>query len=137
MSKREGESVHGGNPTFKKRKSVKARAILIADSDEENPPPNASADYARWVRTRVTSSGQVGSVTTSSVPLADVADITDEPPLEVGTVDARDMDPQGVVPKIQKVQRKRKKANDSVSLITHLRSPFLTHNCSDKDAVVA
>lgn len=118
MSKRGGESNHAGKPRVKKRKGVKIRSTLIPDSDEDNPPSNVKPEYVRWVKTRVTASGQVGSVTASSVELMDLGGTNDDPPLEFNTEhEAGDVVLQGVAPKTSGTRRKKEKANDSVSYL--------------------
>jgi hypothetical protein len=86
MSKQGGEHI----PRVKKRKSVKFHSMVISDSDKESQPANISTDYVRWVKTCVTASGEVGSVTTSSILLMEEAAITNNPPLLL-KVDAEDM----------------------------------------------
>ena len=128
MSKRGGESTGTGNPRVKKRKGVKIRTTLIPDSDEEVPTSNVNTDYARWVKTRVTTSGGVESVTMSSVPLVEVADNTNDLPPGVGTEPAADIAPDNATSATQVARRNRKKENDSVSLPTHHHSLILLTN---------
>ena len=52
---------------------------------EEDYTSNIKMDYARLVQTRVTASGKVGGITTSSIPLQEVEDVTDNVLLEVHT----------------------------------------------------
>lgn len=139
MSKRGGESVHRGKPIVKKRKGVKIRSMLILDSDDDNPPSNASTEYIRWVKTRVTTSGQVGqvrSVTTSSVAPVDLGGIADNPLLEVSTEHTEDTILQDATSEIRATRRKRGKANDSVSFCLP-SSSCLINGHSDQDAIVA
>ena len=126
MSKRDGESIHRGNTRSKKHKGCKIHSTLIPDSDEEIPTPSANANSVRWVKTRVTTSGQVGSVTTSSVPLSEVADNTNGPRLEADTEHARDTILEDTMSATPVTQRKRKKENDSVSFPSFLLSHRLT-----------
>ena len=126
MSKRGSESIPRGNPKVKKRNGVKIRTLLIPDSDEESPPLNVDTEYARWVKTRVTTSGQAGRITTGSVPLIEAADVTDNAPLEVNNELAGDTVIGDAVPKTSETRKKQKKAaNDSVSLLIHIRSLIL------------
>jgi hypothetical protein len=118
MSKRGGESIHRGKPTIKKRKGVKIQSRLIPDSDEDTPSSNLNTEYMRTVRTRVKTSGRIGSVTVSNVAFVEPEDIMDGSPPEVSTEDAGDNVLQGTVPKTKKARRKREKANDTVSLLT-------------------
>ena len=143
MSKREGGPSRHGNPTVKKRKGVKIRAVIILDSDEEGPPTNPSTtDYARLVRTRVTPSGKVGNVTTSSVPLLEVQDITNYVPLEVDTNHNTDVVvaaavEDSTVAAIPTTRRRWKKANDSVSLMPIQPLSYHTNSTLDQDAFLA
>lgn len=91
--------------------------MLIPDSDDETPTPNVNADCVRWVKTQVATSGDVGSVTTSSIPLVEMADDTSDPLPEADTKRATDTvlkDATSATPVTQRKQRK--KENDSVSL---------------------
>lgn len=120
MLKREGASIRSGNHKVKKRKGVKIRSTIIPDSDEENPPLNANTEYARLVRTRVTASGKVGSITTSSLPIVEAAGNIPNPPPEVDvghTIDTVAEDTTvSVFPIAQKRKKpRRKRGNDSVS----------------------
>ena len=134
MSKRGGESIHGGKPIVKKRKGVKIRSTLIPDSDEDDAPSSVNAEYIRWVKTRVTTSGQVGSITTSSVAFMDPEGTTNDPPLEANTDDSplevsseqtQDIGLQGAATKIRGDQRKQRKKNDSVSFPPYLHPSTL------------
>ena len=113
MSKRGGEPTRAGNSKVKKRKNVKIRTTLIPDSDEETPLPNANAEYMRWVKTCITTSGD-GSVTTSRIPLVDMSETKDDPllPLEVDT-DYTTL--EDTVRATTTTQRRQRKSNDSVS----------------------
>jgi len=113
MSKRGGESTR--NQKVKKRKGIKIRTTVIPDSDEEGLPVNVNTDYARLVQTRVTASGKVGSITTSSVPLLEGEEATEDFSSEADIIRASDPVVDGIVTVVQKARKKRKKANDSVS----------------------
>lgn len=113
MSKRDGESIHN-NTSLKKRKGLKIRATLIPDSDDETS--NVDVDCVRWVKTRVKTSGGVGSVTTSNVPLVEAADNTNGPLPEADTECAGDTVLEDAMSPTPVTQRKRKKENDSVGL---------------------
>lgn len=114
MSKRGAEPTRGGSLKVKRRKNVKIRATLIPDSDEEPPPSNVDPEYIRLVKTRVTASGD-GSVTTSKVPFAEMISGTENDPLlplEGCTDDTTFEDTDHTA---TATQRRRRKANDSVS----------------------
>lgn len=118
MSKREGGRTQRGNPAVKKRKGVKIRTVMVPDSDDEGTPSNVNTtDYARLVRTRVTPSGKVGSVTTSSVPLLEVEDIVNDTlPPDVDANHGESAVFEDAVAPIPATRKRRKKENDSVSL---------------------
>ena len=135
MSKRERRPTRPGNPVVKKRKGVKIRTIMVPDSDEEGSPSNVNTtDYARLVRTQVTQSGKVGSVTTSSVPLLEVEDILKNTPLPEADTDQWENavveDAGALTPATRK---RRKKENDSVSLMsrTQVLPNDITHLCQE------
>ena len=134
MSKREGGFTHS---KVKKRRGVKIRTTIIPDSDEEDLPSNVNVDYARLVRTRVTASGKIGSVTTNSVPLLEGEEITADSSLEAGTDCAGDPVVGDVVMVVPTARRKQKKANDSVSIVEFILFSGLANDPSDKDAVLA
>lgn len=136
MSKRGGDSIRNGYPTVKKRKGVKIRTLAIPDSDEESAPSNVTSDYARLVKTRVKASGEAGSVTTSSILLTEVADITNDPPLEVDT-GFTDTVLEDAVLTNRVTTRKRTKANDSVSPAKCPPLSSLTNGPPDQDDFMA
>lgn len=74
MSKRGGDQTRRVNPQAKKRKGVRVQTIIVLDSDDECTPSNATTDYVRLVRTRVTLSSKAGSVTASIVPFLEAED---------------------------------------------------------------
>ena len=117
MSKRGSDPTRRGSLQIKKRKGVRTQAILVPDSDDESLPSNVTTDYARLVKTRVNLSGKVGAITATNVRLLEVETAPKDPPLEVVVDDPVDAATEVVVPIISATQKKRKKANDSVSLI--------------------
>ena len=138
MSKREGGTTQRGNPTVKKRKGVKIRTVFIPDSDEEGHPSNINTtDYARLVRTQVKPSGKVGNVTTSSIPLLEAEDVTNDVLPEVDTNHSEVAVVEDVEAANPPTRRRRKKANDSVSLALMQPLLYLTNSLSDQDAFLA
>ena len=115
MSKWGSDPTHRGKLQIKKRKGVRTQVILVPDSDDESLPPNVTVDYARLVKTRVDLSGKVGTITATSVRLMEVGDAPEDPPLEV-IVDGPDAATEVIVPTVPATRKRRKKANDSVSL---------------------
>ena len=114
MSKRGAEPTRSGNSKVKKRKNVKIRSTLIPDSDEEPPPLNVDTQYMRWVKTRVTASGD-GKVTTSKVPFSEMMSGIEDDPLLLPEVDTNDMTLEDTGRTTTATQRRRRKVNDSVS----------------------
>lgn len=123
MSKREGGPIPKSNPKIKMRKGVKTRTIMVAESDEEDPPANASTDYAWLVQTRVTASGKAGTITTRSVPLLEVEDVAGDGSLGANINDDEDVVVGDTVTVVPAARKARKKANDSVSLASCIHSP--------------
>ena len=115
MSKRGSDPVRRGNLKIKKRKGVRTQAILVSDSDE-SLPSNVTTDYARLVKTRVDLSGKAGAITATSIHLLEVGGALEDPPLEVVVDGPADAATEAIVPIIPAIRKKRKKANDSVSL---------------------
>ena len=111
MSKRHGDTIHGTSVKVKKRKGIRVRTVTIPDSDD--PPPNVTTEYARLLKTRVTTSGKADSTTMKSLPLFEVNDIARNDSLE-STLDSYD-EPvvENTVPSMP-TKKRRKKANDSV-----------------------
>jgi len=136
MSKRGGDSTYRGNTKVKKRKGVKVRVAVVSDDNEERTPQNTGTDYARLVRTRVTTSGKAGNITTSSVPLLEVEDTAKGLPTEVDTNPVGDT-AEDIPATIRTTRRKKKKANDSVSLPQFPSLSCVADTPSDKDAVLA
>ena len=141
MLKREGRPAHRGNPKVKKYKGVKIRALMVPESNEEDHTSNVKTDYAHLVQTRVTASGKVGGITTSSIPLQEVEDVTNDVLLEVHTDCAGhnigDTVIEDVVPVVPVTRKKRKKANDSVSLIQPYLFSCSANSFIDQDAFLA
>jgi hypothetical protein len=116
MAKRHGDSVHGANPKVKKRKGIKVRTISVPDSDDEGPPPNVNAGFARLLKTRVSTSGKAESVTMSSLPLFEVknsAHDDSEPVID----DHEAVLVENKIPS-KTAKKRRKKVNDSVRSAT-------------------
>jgi len=137
MSKRDGGSIRRSNPKVRKRNGVKIRTVMVPESDEEDPPSNVNTDYARLVQTRVTPSGKIGSITTSSIPLLETDDTADNVLLEPVDTDCIGETAVEDMPTIPTTQKKRKKANDSVCCIQLFSLPGLADSLSDKNAVLA
>jgi hypothetical protein len=92
-----------------------SRRITVPDSDEEDTPP-APNKYARFTKTRVTSSGKVEGFTTSTVPIFEVEMADVHAPLEEDADVPANTSVEHVVPVVPaKKKKKRKKANDTVS----------------------
>lgn len=136
MSKRRGESLRTGKPKVKKRNGVKIRSLLIPDSDEENPVSNVDTSYTRLVKTRVTTSGQVGRVTSRSFPFLEVKSTVNDPPEDYAN-HTEDTILQIAVPKTSETRKKRKKENDSVAPLIYLRPHPIDHHHLDENALVA
>ena len=134
MSKRDSGSICRGKPKVKKRKGVKIRTVIAPDSDEEDSHSNITKDYARLVQTRVTASGKVGNVTTSSIPLLEVEDTTTDVQLGEDTNRVEETVIEDTVPVVPVTKKKRKKANDSVSLTWPPSLSCLANDSSDQDA---
>ena len=116
MSKRGSDPPCRGNLQIKKRKGVRTQVILVPDSDDESLPPNVTTDYVWLVKTRVNLSGKVGAITATSVHLLEVETAPKDLPLEVDIDDPADAATKAIIPIISATRKKRKKANDSVSL---------------------
>lgn len=70
-------------------------------------------------KTRVTTSGKVEKIVTSSVPIFEVEGASILAPQEVDTNDPADATVEDVVPPVLgKKKKKRKRANDTVSELT-------------------
>lgn len=114
MAKRHGDSTNGVGLRLKKRRGIKVRTIYVPDSDDEDPPPKIGADYARLLKTRVTTSGKADNVTMKTLPLfedKEIAHDSSEP-----TIDSpEDVRVENTLPaRTAPAKRQRKKANDSV-----------------------
>lgn len=116
MSKREGNSTRGTK--VKKRRGVGSRTIRILDSDEDNPPPVASDDYARVTKTRVGISGKAERLSMTSVPILEVEKPTRPAPLEENEENSANITVENVVP--VKPAKQRKTINDTVSDSNHI-----------------
>lgn len=112
MSKRGGDSTRTYATKVKKRRGVGSRRITVLDSDEEDTFPKVPSKYARVMKTRVTTSGKVERIATSSVPVYETeVNVHTLPELNIdGSVDTAVENVILAVPK-----RKREKANNSVS----------------------
>ena len=111
MSKLNSTRIHATK--VKKRKGVGSRTITIMDSDEEDPLPTPSNDYARMTKTRVGTSGKVEKVSTNSVRLFEVDQSNPSALLEENADDSAGLVVDDVSPMAPAKQRKR--VNDSVS----------------------
>ena len=113
MAKRYGDSTYGVGTKVKKRKGIKIRAVNVPESDDEATPLNVDTEYARLLKTRVSVSGKVGSVTMNTLPVFEVKDIVHTDAFEPVIYD-NDGITAGNVALVIKAKRRRKKANDSV-----------------------
>lgn len=102
---------------MKKRRGVGSRSIAVLDSDEEDPTPKAPIDYARVTKTQVGTSGKVKRVTTSSVPIFEVEEVSVHAPPEVDTNNLENA-PADDIPRPAPAKKRRKRSNDSVSYLT-------------------
>jgi len=97
------------------------RTTHVPDSDDEGPPPNVDTEYARLLKTRVTASGEIDSVTMKTLPLFEDKDIACdslEPAVDCpDEVTADNTPPLMTVP----AKKKRKRGNDSVRCILSTR----------------
>lgn len=113
MSKRREDASRKHTTKVKKRRGVGSRTISVLDSDDEDPLPTTTVDYARVTKTRVGTSGKAEKVATSSVQISDVEKVNAHAPQETdmdGSADAVTENVVLVVP-----AKRRKKVNDSVS----------------------
>jgi hypothetical protein len=118
MTKRYGDSAHGLSVKVKKRRGVLVRTVNIPDSDDEGEgsPSNVNAEYARTVKTRVTTSGKAGSVIMNTLQVFEVEDTPrDSPELIVNSYEEVMVDNTRSTAETVKAKKQRKKANDSVS----------------------
>jgi hypothetical protein len=127
MAKRHGDPIHGAGTKVKKRKGIKIRTVIVPDSDDEGPPPNVDAGYARLLKTRVATSGKAESVTTSSLLLFEDKEIVHNDS-EPTTDNPEPLVVENTIPSRRaRKQRRRKKGNDSVRTLNSLNnSPVLT-----------
>ena len=73
-------------------------------------------EYARVLKTRVTTSGKVGSVTMGSLPLFEVENVTHNS-LEQTADCYEAVAAENTIPSVTAKKKRRKKANDTVSFI--------------------
>jgi len=121
MAKRPGNSTNGVSVSVKKRKGIKIQTFRVPDSeDEEDPPPNIQTEYARLLKTRVTTSGKIDSVTMKTLRLFEAKDVAHDssgPTVDFpGEVMLENALPAETLP----AKKKRKKANDSVRTLYHI-----------------
>ena len=108
----------------KKRRGVGSRVIAILDSDEDSPPPKASNDFARIMKTRVSASAKAEKVSMSSVPIFEEEQLNTPAPVEANVDDSADVVIKNVVPAVP--AKRRKRANDSVHFLFYQLSVLLT-----------
>ena len=125
MTKRHGDPAYGVKVRVKKRKGVKVRTIAIPDSDNEEPS-NVDTEYARLLKTRVTTSGKADSVTMNSLPLIEAKNTHNDDSLEpcLNTQESYETVTENMVPS-KPAKKKHKKANDSVRRLTVTNPPSL------------
>ena len=118
MTKRHGGSTGGTNFSVKKRRGIKIRVLNVPDSDDEGPPPDVE-DYARLLKTRVTASGKIDTVSMKTLPLFEDEDIHDSS--EPAVVCPEEVVVENSPPVVtMPAKKKRKKANDSIRCIHSL-----------------
>ena len=118
MSKRRAVTTHRPAAKVKKRRGVGSRTITVLDSDEDSLP-TTTGEFARVTKTRVGTSGKAERVVMGCIPIVEVEEVDVHAPLEenadapMGTVTVT----KNIVRKVP-AKRQRKKANDSVSVLT-------------------
>lgn len=117
MAKRYGDLAYGLNVTVKKRRGVLVRTVNVPDSDDDDSPPGTKTEYARTLKTRVTTSGKAGSTTTSALQVFKAEDPPrDSPELIIDGYDEVMVDNiQRSMTETVRAKIRRKKQNDSVS----------------------
>ena len=125
MAKRPGDSTHRVSVKVKRRKGVKIRTVTVLDPDKEGPPPNVKVEYARLLKTRVTTSGKADSVTMHTLPLFEAKEVVHSGSQEPATPSYH----EGIIvgdpiPATTAKKRQRKKMNDSVRLVSIDQSPY-------------
>lgn len=134
MAKRPHTSSGGIVVKVKRHKGVRIRTATAPDSDDERPPSNNSIEYARSVRTRVSTAGKAESVITKAVRIFKAKDIyRDDPGPFIG--DHEEVIAEDRVP-TKKAKRQRKNKNDSVRGIIFTQT-FYTNSFLDQDADLA
>jgi len=124
MAKRHGDPAYGVKVGVKKRKGIKVRTVTVPDSDDEGPS-NVDTEYARLLKTRVTTSGKADSVTMNSLPLFEIKNTThsDEPSeLCVNSLEPDETVAENTAPS-KPAKKRRRKANDSVRCTTFTKLP--------------
>ena len=130
MSKQQRDSPHIRNTKVKKVRGVGSCVIAILDSDEELPPVTTN-DYARVMKTRVGTFGQVEKVAMSSVPISKAEWVNICDLLEAnGSVDTVAENVICVVP-----AKRWKRANDSMSILT-FQTANVAKELSDQNALL-
>lgn len=127
MRKRKGDSSTGTKVKVKKLRGVKIRSIAVPDSDDEDQSRKDSPEYARLVKTRVSTLRKADSVTMSSLQLTedgapndDSAPITDD--LGPAVNDNDEATVENVEVPVTTARKERKKANDSVGSLCYVLS---------------
>ena len=134
MAKRHGDPTRGVSVNVKKRKGIKVRTVNIPDSDDDAPPMKTDTEYARLLKTRVTTSGKVDSVTMDSLPLFEIEDHN----LLEQTADYYEAaEAENTIPSVTAKKKRRKKANDSVSVAVLTTRLFDADNPPDQNANLA
>ena len=121
MSKREPGRLHISK--VKKRRGVGSRVITIPDSDEEDPSPKASSDYARVTKTRVSASAKAEKVSMGSIRIFEEEQLSTPTPVEADVDNSADVVVENVVSAVP--AKRRKRANDSVCYLRYRPSVLL------------
>jgi hypothetical protein len=96
----------------RRQKGVRIRTITVPDSDDENPPPNIGVEFARSVKTRVSTAGKAESVTMKAVRIFEAKDVRQDN-LEPLVHDHEEVIAEDPIP-TKKARKQRTKKNDSV-----------------------
>ena len=115
MSKRRRDSPRIRSTKVKKLRGVGSRIIAVLDSDEE-PSLATTNSYAQVTKTRVGTSGQAEKVAMSSVPISEIEWVDVFDPLEADADSSVDTVTKNVIRVVP--AKRRKRANDSVSVLT-------------------
>lgn len=136
MAKRHGDSTHGVVVKSKKRRGIKIRTVNILESDDEGAV-KINTEYARLLKTRITTSGKVDSVTMDSLRFVEaIGDTANSSPEQVveGYVDGHEEVPANDAVPSTKTKKRRKKKNDSVCCTLFTGPSPRANDLPDQDA---